>query len=139
MPVQLLRDSAGMGHKEQCGPRLSDQLEHQVKDKIAGALIQVSGRLIRKEQLGAHRKGAANCNPLHLSAGQVFGIAMGVVDQPEPVGQKGDVVGVFPPGKTGMKGQVLPNGQRGNQVELLEHQGNRTTPQPGAGGIVQMR
>src|SRR4051812_42798768 len=76
-----------VGDEDQGGIEIAVQLHHQIDDSAAGGSIQVTGRLIGKEQLGPAAEGPRQCYPLLLSARQLGGIMMPPASQSNPAEQ----------------------------------------------------
>ena len=45
-----------------------DEIKRDIRDVVGRCLIEISGRLVSKEQRRPDRKRAPNCNPLLLAA-----------------------------------------------------------------------
>ena len=57
-----------MGDHQQPGAGFGHQFQHQAQHRIAGRLVQISRRLVGQNQRGARCKGAADSDPLLLTA-----------------------------------------------------------------------
>ena len=72
-----------VGHKNDRVPFAVEDVE-QSHDLLPGLAVEVSGRLIRKQDGGVGHKGPGNGNALALAARKFVRLMMGAVAQPDP-------------------------------------------------------
>src|ERR1700684_496575 len=80
----------------------------------------MAGGLVRKQEQRLDRQRPADCDPLLLAAGQLFGIAVEEAGQSQPFRKLVLPSWVVASGNAGLESQIVPHAQAWNQVELLK-------------------
>ena len=81
-----------MSHQNQRGTKISIQIEQQVYYFGARLSIEITGGLIRKQNLRIGRKSARNCHPLLLTAGELSGVMLKAMLQAHSIQQLFSIV-----------------------------------------------
>ncbi len=115
--------------QHQCRAAFLVQFLHEVYDPLASLPIQVSGRLIRKQNPGLVGEGACKSNPLLLTTRKLSRIVAGAVRQSHTLEKR------HRPRTNGASGlprstlsklhrhhHVLEGGERGKEMEGLEYE-----------------
>ncbi len=76
---------------------VAHQIQQQVEHAIAGGLVQIAGRFIRKDQRGAVGQRAGDGDALLLAARQILGVTPRQGADAQTLGQHGTARGVVSP------------------------------------------
>jgi hypothetical protein len=76
-----------MRDHEECAPSLRHKSEREPQHFVSCGFIEIAGGLVCQHQARPDRQGAANRDPLLLSAGELFGIAIDDSVQSKPADQ----------------------------------------------------
>ena len=90
---------------------------------LGGLRVERAGGLVGQQDLRRRRERAGDADALLLPAGQLVGVGVRAVQQPDEVEQLGDApvaVGLGPAGDLERERDVAGDGPRREQVELLE-------------------
>ena len=128
MPVQRRGQPHRMGHHQKTAAGLRHQVAGQRQHLVGGGFIEISGRLVGKEQRRFHRQRPADRDPLLLAAGKLLRIAVEKTGQSETFGQLVESSRVMASGDAGLKREIVPNAQARDQVELLKDQTQPVAP-----------
>ena len=109
--------------------------EHLIRRR----LVEIAGGLVGEQQQRLYRQRAADRDPLLLAAGQLLGIALQQIAEPEPLHQLGMPGGIVAAGDARLEREIVRDIEARDQVELLKHQAEPVAPQRGAAGIGQVR
>ena len=63
-----------VGDQHERGSQIPVQLHHQIDDRSAGRRVEVAGRLVGEEDLGADAESPSQCHPLLFAPGELSGI-----------------------------------------------------------------
>jgi len=128
-----------MGHHDHRLPVLVDGPADLGEQFGRGPGVEVAGRLVREDQVRPRDQGPRRRHPLLLPAGQLGRPVPEPVGDAQRAGQFGQprLVGLLA-AECQREGHVLPRGQRGHQVESLEHEADALTAQQRHGLVVQL-
>ena len=128
-----------VGDQHQGGVVVAIQRKQQVADVMAGALVEVAGGFVGKQHARAMHECAGDRHALLLAAGQlgrVVSAARGQADRFQRVARA--LAGGTAAFQFQRQHHVFLGGQRGQQVERLEHETDQPPAQIGAGLFVQL-
>src|SRR2546423_14485598 len=117
---------------------LADELE----DPLAGARVEVPGRLVREDECRAVDDGAPDGDALHLAAGELVRVVRGAraeADVVEDLARALGRLGAPHAGEREREGDVLDHVQRRDQVEELEDEADRRAAQHRQRALVERR
>ena len=104
-------------------PPLFRQLREEAHDVAAGGRVEVAGRLVGQDDLGVHRQGTRDGDPLHLTPGQLRRLVLHAVGEADPLEELLDPLPP-PAGRHSAEEErqldVLERGDLGEQVEVLK-------------------
>ncbi len=103
-PVRHLAGKAHLVGDYQHGHALLGQLLHHVQHLAHHLRVQGGGGLVKEHELGLHGQGPDNGDALLLAAGELVGIAVGLILQTHPAQQLHGLLvalGLFYPACTG--------------------------------------
>lgn len=96
--------------------------QNEIDDRRAGFRIEISGRLVRRQNDGVGRKRARERDALLLPAGQLRGVMRQPVAEPNRLELGGGPLErVGTPGQFKRRGDVLQRRHGWNELERLEH------------------
>ena len=133
------RQRVVVGDQDQRGVGGGIELEQQVDDARAGVGVEVAGGLVGEHDFGIGGEGARDGDALLFAAGQLARRvpgARGEADAVEPVG--GAFARVGAAGQFQRQQDVFQRGQRGQQLERLEHEADAAGAQARAGILVEL-
>ena len=103
----------------------------------AGAGVEVAGGLVGEEDLGTGAEGPGQRHPLLLAAGELGRIVVAAVAEADALEQvRGALAGLLA-SELQRDLDVLPRGERRNQLERLEDESDLLASHPGSGVLVQ--
>ena len=107
------------------GHTLLGQLLHHVQHLAHHLGVQSGGGLVKEHHLGLHSQGPDDGDALLLSAGQLVGVGVRLVEQVHPLEEGGGhLVGLGLAHQLSLhrgQGDVFTDGHVGEEVEVLEH------------------
>ena len=121
-------------------PLSSRELLEQGHDFFAGGGVEVSGWLVGEQDVRVVCEGPRDRHSLLLAAGELRRKVVGSSGEPDRLEELVDsgAAGVAVESARGHRHlDVLPRGQRRDEVELLEDEPDRGPPQPGQIGVAQ--
>ncbi len=117
-----------MGHDEHGLPRLG-LLPQQLEDRHTRAEVELARRFVGEQDRVAGGQRARDGDALLLAAGELEREVVHPPPEPDLLEHlAGDVARTMPPGHVGTELHVLERGQSREQVEALEHEAHRVTP-----------
>jgi len=126
-----------MGDQHQRGAAAGVELEQQVADVLAGALVQRAGRLVGEQDARPGDEGTRQRHALLFAAGQLAWVMARAMGQPDLVQHCIHPRAILAPAQLQRQGDVLGGGQRRQQVEALEDEPDLARTQLRAGFLVQ--
>ena len=94
--IEALQQCTAVGRDHHCGAQFVELFE-QAHELDADPVVDIAGRLIGEQQMGAIDHRAGDGDPLLLTAAELLGSDIGVLTQADPVQQFMDVVPVTLP------------------------------------------
>ncbi len=82
-PVASSRELKIMGDEDRRQVTPAAEIGEKVENQLAGALVQIAGRLVGEQQRGVAGEGARDGDALLLSSGKFSGAMFGAVGQPD--------------------------------------------------------
>ncbi len=113
------------------------QIKSKAHDSIPAFPVEIAGRLISKDKIGAHGKGPPDGDALLLPPRKLFGITIQQIGQAETVYKFILPRGIVVPGDAGLKSEIGIDREAGDEIELLEDQPYPRPPQPRPPHIVE--
>lgn len=138
-PITFAGKFRVMRDDQQRRPQGGATFEKKVDNRSSGRAVQISGRLIRKDNLRCCRHGACNRHPLLLPARKLRRIMCQAM--PQSYGLQlcfGPGKGIFNSGKFHGNGDIFERRHGGKQVECLQHDADPSTPRAGQFVLVQL-
>ena len=114
-----------MGNHNQCLPLFLYDISHQGQNLFRGMGIQVSGGLVRKNNLRINHQGPGNTHSLLLSSGHLVGRTIGFLSDVHKIQIFQSLFVSFflgNPSKHQRHGHIFHGIQEGNQVVTLENE-----------------
>ena len=129
-----------MGHQHQRGSVLGIEFEQQVDDGATGLGVQVAGGLVGEQKRWPGDEGPRERDPLLLAAGQLARIVLKPLAKAHPLQDLSRAcLRAAVAAKLQRQHDVFQRGQRGEQLEALEHEADLLAPDPRAAVLVQGR
>ena len=110
-----------MRRHEQGGAGLRDEIEGEAERLVSRGLVEIAGRLVGEQQARPPRQRPPNRDALLLAAGKLFGITRFEPGEAQAAHQLGLPKGIVTTAETRLKGEIIGDGEAGDQVELLEN------------------
>src|SRR3954447_6359024 len=133
--IERRSQACAVSDHQEAAARSFDKVVGQGEHAVGGGLVEVAGRLIRKQQERLDRERAPDRNPLLLTAGNLCGVALKQRAKPEPFDELHWPGRIEPAGETRLKREVVRDAQARDQIELLEYESEAVAPQRRALGI----
>jgi hypothetical protein len=127
-----------VGHEDEGGAGGAVQVEEHVDDPMGGIAVEVAGGLVGEEQFGLRDEGAGDGDPLLFAAGELDGIVIGAVLEPD-LFEKAEGVGRVGSGAAEFQRDedVFQGGQGWKELEILEHEPDVFVADAGAGVFIE--
>ena len=116
------RRSPNCGHQQHGVMALPGEATKHREHLTASVQVQAAGRLVTQQQRRLLHDRARDRHPLLLTAGQLSGESISHLGQARPLERRRGCAGGTLAGEFGDDLDVLQRGQRGHQVEELEHE-----------------
>ena len=126
-----------MRHHQETASRARDEVARKPQHLVGGVLIEIAGRLVRKQQFRFGGERAADRDALLLPARQLLGIAPQKFAKAEPLHQFRMPGRIVPVRDARLEGEIVIDRKARDQVELLEYQAEPIAPQLRASGVRQ--
>lgn len=112
-----------MGDEDEGGLLFEVQAEDEVDHGLCGGAIEVAGRFVAEEDLGAIDEGAGEGHALLFAAGKLDRIMVAPLPQPDPLQERaGFTFAAAIAAQLERHEHVLERGERGDELEILENE-----------------
>src|SRR5579871_5130589 len=109
-----------MRHHQKAAAGLRDEVARERKHVVGGRLVEIAGRLVRKEKQRLDCERPADGDALLLAAGQLLGVTIEKTGQPQALRQLGLPGGIVASGDSRLEGQIVAHIEARNQIVLLK-------------------
>src|SRR6187455_2098961 len=117
-------------HQHDGGAEVPVELEHQLHDGLARGAVEVAGGLVREQDARLVREGARERHALLLAARELGGVVVTTLAQPDAREQVVGARRAIAAGELERHLHVLACGERGNELEGLEHEAHPRGAEP---------
>src|SRR4029077_5737327 len=138
MTVERAGKPQRVGDHQQAAAGSRDQLAGEREHAVRGRFIQIARGFVREQEQWSHRQRAPDRDPLLLAARQLLGIAVGEPAKCQSLRELGLPGRIVTAGNAGLKGEVVPHVETGDQVELLKNQAKPIAPQRRQSAIAEI-
>ena len=129
------RQSRALRHHQESAARRGDDVERKLHEVVGSCFVEVAGGLIRQQETRTNGERPPDGGALLLAAGKLFGIALQKIFQPEAMDQLLLPDRIKAAGEARLKRDIGADRETGDQVELLEHDGQGLAPQRSASEV----
>src|SRR5215472_11164754 len=129
-----------MGRKNESGGIFLLHTSHEVNDGSPGLGVQVGGRFVGENEIGAFHESASNGNALLLAAAELVGPLFALVGEPDCLQHPICALTAFSRGNPEQHQGILdvfPGRQYGNQAEVLKNEAYSLGPKVGDSVVLE--
>jgi len=140
VPAAALGEVEVVGDEHQGAAAVALQPEQELDDRVAGALVEIAGRLVGDEDRGVRRHGARDGDALLLAARELRRIVVpALAETDEAKLGLGALEGIVGVGELERQGNVLERRHGRYQVERLEHDADAAAAEAGKPVLIESR
>src|SRR5258708_17665820 len=109
LAIECGGEARAVGHHQEAAAGSRDQIAREREKVIRRRLVEIAGGLVGEQKQWFCRQRTADRDPLLLATGELFGIAMQQIAEPEPLHEVDMPGGVVPPGNARLEREGIPD------------------------------